>query len=848
MPWSPLEAWPNERRWIWLTIAGWLLVLRGPALMNNVQVEGGTVPDFFQEYASARNWFEGRPIYADLREATPRYLGVSLDQDHALVSVNGHPPTSVFLAFPLARLRFPDAFLVWNLVSLAALAASLWIVHRQLRIPFSAWSLGPLIALALLCYPLQEQCHLGQLTLILLLLLTGTWAAERSGRFWLAGALLGAATAVKLFPGFLLFYYLLRGRWKVVAAGLAMIAVLTGLTLSVFGVDAYRSYLFVVLPEIQWFRVGWENNSLWGFWSRLFDPAPEHIRDRSLTEPLFYSPTLATTLSLVSSAAIAGALAWSVRRDAGGQKSDLTFALAVVAMLLISPISWAHYLLLLLVPLGVVWTELSASRFERAIFLLVAATFWLGYPLVWTVLGIQGRTADWIDSLGVLSYEFYALLTFFGLVIFMLICAETRRESSPSASSVFAVGAVIMAGLWVHVLHVMWLRYGLFVFIGGDFGIYQSIARATLAEGPQAMYDMDLVALYERDLMAYYGPAAGGLNLGPCPYPAIYTLPFMALTVLSPPAGYLVWTLLNLGLACAVARGTSARSRLGCWGLAASCVLSFPVVMALALGQVTMVFLYGFYRAYEDLIDGRDFRAGLWCGTFYLKPQYLVFLILVFLMKWRWRALGGLFVTGLFVLVGSLAVVGPDGLRAHYQTLKEMSGFRDVPPMIGPWWMTNWRGLLACLLPESVADSTGRRLTIGLSLATVGLLLLVWRGPWAPQREHFPVAMLATVIIMMMASYHNHSHSVALLIVPGMAVAAQGGKRRLLSALLLGGLYGPPVLYFATAQMIIVCWLIIALMLAMLAVIIWGEVDAHLKSGRDEPLMSACGADSRGLP
>ena len=35
-------------------------------------------------------------------------------------------------------------------------------------------------------------------------------------------------------------------------------------------------------------------------------PAPEHERDRSLTEPLFYSPALAKALSLISSAVIIG--------------------------------------------------------------------------------------------------------------------------------------------------------------------------------------------------------------------------------------------------------------------------------------------------------------------------------------------------------------------------------------------------------------------------------------------------------------------------------------------------------------------------------------------------------------
>jgi hypothetical protein len=412
MPWGPLGAWPNERRWIWLTIAGWLLVLRGPAFIEGLQAKSPRelVPDFFQEYASARGWLEGLPVYADHRDTVPRYLGGRLDLRRSHVVVNAHPPASVLLALPFAKLEFGHAFLIWNLVSLVALLASLWIVQRQLKIPSSAWSLAPLVALLLLCFPLWEQCRLGQLTLVLLLLVTGAWAAERSGRPRLAGALLGLAACVKLFPGFLFVYYALRGRWKLVAVGLATIAGLTGLTAIVLGIGAYRSYFFTVLPEIQWFRAGWNNDSIWGFWGRLFDPAPEHERDRSITEPLFYSPALATTLSLLSSGVLVGILARAVRGDEMGRKTDLTFALAVTAILLVSPICWEHDLLLLLAPLAIVWMALPASRFARAAFTMIVAAFWLGNPVTWTAFGLNGRTATPVDSLGILSYQFYALV------------------------------------------------------------------------------------------------------------------------------------------------------------------------------------------------------------------------------------------------------------------------------------------------------------------------------------------------------------------------------------------------------------------------------------------------------
>ena len=111
-------------------------------------------------------------------------------------------------------------------------------------------------------------------------------------------------------------------------------------------------------------------------------------------------------------------------RTAG--RSDLTFALAVTAMLLVSPICWEHYLLMLLVPLAVVWVQLPATRLARTLFSLILVAFWVGYPLVWTAFGLNGRVATPVDSLGAISYQFYALLAFFGLILMELRRGEVQ--------------------------------------------------------------------------------------------------------------------------------------------------------------------------------------------------------------------------------------------------------------------------------------------------------------------------------------------------------------------------------------------------------------------------------------
>jgi hypothetical protein len=830
MPWDPLGAWPRERPWIWLTVAGWLVLLRGPAFLGNLRAPPPAefLPDFFQEYASARNWREGLALYDDQRATAPRYVGVRLNERHSHVFVNAHAPAAVLLASPLARLGFDRAFLVWNLASLGALAASLWIVQRSLRIEIGAGATAPAIALVLLCFPLWEQCRLGQLTLVLLFLITAAWAAERRGRLVLAGALIGAAACVKLFPSFLFVYFALRGRWRLLLSGALTIAALTALTAAIFGFQAHRDYALNVLPAIQWFRVGWNNDLLWGFWSRLFDPAPEHVRDRSLAVPLFYSPLLANALSLISAAGLTALLAWAVRRDRTEQKRDLTFALAVAAMLLVSLICWEHYLPLMLAPLAIVWVKLPPTRGARATFLVIVAAFWLGYPVTWTDFDLNGRAATPVDSIGILSYQFYALLVFCGLVARMVVPGNPSQRALPDGTrSAYALGAIVMAALWLPVLHEIWQRYGMFYFIAGDFAIFRSTAIATSGEGTLALYNLDVVVPYAEQLRVYYGPDARGLNLGPGPYPAVYILPFLCLSRVSPSTGYAIWTAVGVALAFAVVRGMSIRNRNAGWGLVISAVLFFPLMAALILGQLTMLFFYGFYRSFRALEEGRDLSAGLWAGALYLKPQYVVWFALALVLKRRWHAIAGLALAGMAVLLSSLAIVGTDGFAAWYQVLGGMSGFRKVLPMVSPQWMINWRGLFASFLPEDISERTGQLATAAASLLTVGTLLLVWRGRWEPRTYRFATQMLATVIVMMMASYHNHIHSASLLLVPGLAVAAHDAAPLWLGRMLLAGLYVPLPLYFVTGSMMYVSWLFIGLMLATLAVLVHAEVTSR---------------------
>jgi hypothetical protein len=420
MPWDPLGAWPAGRHWLWAGLAALACCLQGPAFIGSLRPPRQVGVDFFQEWASARNLFTPLPIYTNHKVTIPLYLGYDasdLGRIKVDIDVNAHPPTSVLLAVPLAGLDYPDAVFVWNLLSLGALGVSLWLVGRELKISWPLWSLFPAVALLLLCNPLRQQVNHGQLNLVLLLLLTGTWVAYRSGRPVWAGYLLAAATAVKLFPGFFFLFFALQRQWKIVIVGIISLAILTGLTAAILGVETYQSYIQDVLPQLQRFRSDWINASLVGFWSKLFDLAPEQVR----IQEWWPSPTLAHAGAFLCCAMVVAVWAMVVWRARTLEARDQAFGLTVTAMLLVSPMTWDHYFLLLLIPLVVLWTRLPAAGWVRAAFLVIILLLWAEPMLFYNAFipgGFRRGVATPLCTFGVLSLQCYALLGLFALSIF----------------------------------------------------------------------------------------------------------------------------------------------------------------------------------------------------------------------------------------------------------------------------------------------------------------------------------------------------------------------------------------------------------------------------------------------
>jgi Glycosyltransferase family 87 len=377
------------------------------------------VNDFYQDWGSARNYLVSLPVYTHHVISISRHLHLTSNPVPS-IEYNAHPPTSVLLALPLARLNYSDAVLVWNIITVVAFLAAMIIVVRELSVP--PRYLLPILAILAFCHPIYGNIYQSQLTLPLLFLVTAIWALERSNWLRAAGLLLGIAAAIKLFPAYLAVYYIARRRWQTVLAAVLSFLALTLVTAFLLGADTYYDYISVVLPNQTKFRSFTYNLSIAGFWHKLFDP----VADTGPVEPLCFNPTLARWGTLVSSLAVSAIVAVQAYLARTAAQRDLAFSAAITAMLLVSPVTWDFSLPLLLVPIATITQRAWIERAHCVIAALLTTLI-----IDWIPQNLLTQLCQESPSESMLSWTFTlraASLKFYSLIIIIYICISLFRR------------------------------------------------------------------------------------------------------------------------------------------------------------------------------------------------------------------------------------------------------------------------------------------------------------------------------------------------------------------------------------------------------------------------------------
>lgn len=258
-----------------------------------------------------------------------------------------HPPAYLLLIAPFVLPPIAIGALLWDLVNMLGLAAGVVLIARERGARPSTGQLVIFFVLLALWPPLQRALLEGQVSPLLFLLFVLAWRWARHGRSALAGGALGLAAALRLFPAFAVVYFLLRRDWRACCASIGVFVGCTLLALPFVGVDGFVAYVTREAPanSAEWAHHP-HNTSLTGLAHLIFTGSFE-------LPPIVHALSLATPLDALLIAVALGLLAWRTWRGRHHTFADdeRTFLAYLPGMLLISPMSWLYYYVILLLPI-----------------------------------------------------------------------------------------------------------------------------------------------------------------------------------------------------------------------------------------------------------------------------------------------------------------------------------------------------------------------------------------------------------------------------------------------------------------------------------------------------------------
>jgi hypothetical protein len=306
----------------------------------------GAAAVFLLSVSEPREWFSdfNKAYYPAGRLILENPRGLYTPPDLGFVNL----PVMALGFTPLSGLPLGQAQLLFALLGAAAIALSCRLLVSLTGA--QGWRAAAIVLAFALNGPLVYSFREGNLThVVLLLLVLAACCCEHEWDACL-GVLLAAAALIKL-PLFLLpAYYAARGRWRVVASAAATTLAVVVASLVLFGVDANRRWIDdCIRPFLGKPLSAWNIQSVSGLLARL-------LTDRGLGDWVPFEP--GPGFKLIHNALVGclvAAAAWTFYR-AGPPRTPgekLTELCAVLCLaLVISPISWTHYYLLLLLPVG----------------------------------------------------------------------------------------------------------------------------------------------------------------------------------------------------------------------------------------------------------------------------------------------------------------------------------------------------------------------------------------------------------------------------------------------------------------------------------------------------------------
>jgi alpha-1,2-mannosyltransferase len=327
-----------------------------------------------------------------------------------------YAPFAAVIFVPLALISANPAGIILSALSVLALGRALWLMLKQVK-GSSPQVFAIALTIALVTEPMLANLSFGQVNVLLLWLVVEDVLGPRSGR--IGGVLTGVAAGIKLTPGIFILMYLIVGDYRRFLAATVAFLATSLIALPFLGAEVFDF----------WTSVIWDSSRVGG---------PEFAANQSIDGWLwrFLGPNPSQLLWLALVLVVVGFALWGARREWPTSRLR-AIALASLAMLLASPISWNHHWVWAIPACVALW-QLWGHVIAKLLLVSGLVLFVKGLPM--TVPRGDDAELGWdlLEKFTGNSYFIWAVLTLSYLVYVALVAKPDKVVDSDATTALAA--------------------------------------------------------------------------------------------------------------------------------------------------------------------------------------------------------------------------------------------------------------------------------------------------------------------------------------------------------------------------------------------------------------------------
>jgi hypothetical protein len=268
----------------------------------------------------------------------------------------GYPPTSMILFAPLGLLSLKTALIVWRILILSFLVIDIFLLFKFFNTHENKWiHLLFVVSLVLIMQSTDMTLFLCQTNFFLLFFILLSY---RNIGNWKSGMFLALAVIIKPIAAVLSLYFLINRKWKPLSAFIITGIILILATIALFGINNFITF-FTSPPTLRMSNDLYADTLDQSLFAILYRLSLENGIE--FLSVIIHKTYLTATLLLTSLTCIAS-------HKLAKNNNHLAFLIFIPLSLLIYPLFWLHYAVILL---PVFFEILSYKNTTNLLFILI---------------------------------------------------------------------------------------------------------------------------------------------------------------------------------------------------------------------------------------------------------------------------------------------------------------------------------------------------------------------------------------------------------------------------------------------------------------------------------------------